>query len=316
MHLLAAQSGVIDDGGEAVDLGQEPGDIVVISAADSELAALARAHDGLGADAPSLRLANFMALGHNLSVDVYIERTVRHARLVVLRLLGGATYWAYGLEQLAQCARDNAIKLAVLPGDSEPDPALARHSTLDGETCEALHRYLVEGGPENARHALAFCRTLLEGGDPPPAARPLLKAGLYWPGLETPSLDDLKAHWSAGAPVAAVTFYRALIEGGNLAPVDELIGALSRAGVNALPIFVSSLKDPVSAATIAEQFRQARPRRRHQRDRVRGLRLWSGGKGKPVVGDGLSGSPGGLRRIRARGLAGRCPGTLRPAISR
>ena len=259
MHLLAAQSGVIDDGGEAVDLGQEPGDIVVISAADSELAALARAHDASGADAPSLRLANFMALGHNLSVDVYVERTVRHARLVVLRLLGGATYWSYGLEQLAQCARDNGIKLAVLPGDGEPDPALARHSTLSAEACDALHRYLAEGGPENARHALAFCRSLLDGGDPPPPARPLLKAGLYWPDLETPAIGDLKAQWSDGAPIAAITFYRALIEGGNLAPVDELIEALSRVGVNALPIFVSSLKDPVSAATVAEQFRLAPP---------------------------------------------------------
>ena len=47
MHILATQSGVIGDSVEPVDLAQEPGDIIVISAADSELAALARAHDGL-----------------------------------------------------------------------------------------------------------------------------------------------------------------------------------------------------------------------------------------------------------------------------
>jgi cobaltochelatase CobN len=38
MHILATQSGVIGDAIEPVDLAQEPGDIVVISAADSELA--------------------------------------------------------------------------------------------------------------------------------------------------------------------------------------------------------------------------------------------------------------------------------------
>ena len=38
MHLLAAQPGVVSDGSEAIDLGQSPGDIVVLSAADTELA--------------------------------------------------------------------------------------------------------------------------------------------------------------------------------------------------------------------------------------------------------------------------------------
>ena len=31
MHLLQAQAGVVSDGSEAVDLGQTPGDIVILS---------------------------------------------------------------------------------------------------------------------------------------------------------------------------------------------------------------------------------------------------------------------------------------------
>jgi len=42
MHLLATTSGVVDGAAEAADLDQTPADIVVLSAADSELAALAR----------------------------------------------------------------------------------------------------------------------------------------------------------------------------------------------------------------------------------------------------------------------------------
>ena len=59
MHLLAATPGAIDDGKEPVDLGQTPADVVVISAADTELAALSAAR-GAMADAPTLRLASLM----------------------------------------------------------------------------------------------------------------------------------------------------------------------------------------------------------------------------------------------------------------
>ena len=259
MHLLAAQSGVIDDGGEAVDLGQEPGDIVVISAADSELAALARAHDAwVQMHRACVWPISWRSGTTSRSMSISTARCAMPGWSCCASWAGrptGPTAWNSWRNARATtplCSRS-------CRATASPIPALARHSTLDAAACEALHRYLAEGGPENARHALAFCRSLLEGGDPPPPARPLLKAGLYWPGLETPSIDDLQSRWSAEAPVAAITFYRALIEGGNLAPVDELIEALSRVGVNALPIFVSSLKDPVSAATIAEQFRLAPP---------------------------------------------------------
>ena len=48
MHLLAAQPGAISDGSEPVDLGQTPADVVFISAADTELAALSEARAALG----------------------------------------------------------------------------------------------------------------------------------------------------------------------------------------------------------------------------------------------------------------------------
>mgnify|MGYP007073314328 FL=1 len=89
MHLLQATPGAVSDGSEAVDLGQDPGDIVFLSAADTELAALSAAQGSLGAAAPSLRLANLMQLGHNMSVDLYVEQVISGARLVVVRLLGG-----------------------------------------------------------------------------------------------------------------------------------------------------------------------------------------------------------------------------------
>ena len=130
MHLLQAQPGAIADGAEPVDLGQSPGDIVVLSAADTELANLAAAKARLPDSAPSLRLANLMHLSHNFSVDLYLDSVVAEAKLVVVRLLGGRGYWPYGVEQLVGLCRERAIPLALLPGDDQPDAELAGLSSL------------------------------------------------------------------------------------------------------------------------------------------------------------------------------------------
>ncbi len=161
MHLLAAQPGVVSDGTEAVDLGQTPGDVVVLSAADTELASLAAARAGFDGAFPSLRLANFLQLAHNMSVDVYVDAVVSKARLVVVRLLGGTGYWPYGVERIAAACRANGIALALLPGDDQPDAELAGLSTLPAEACHRLWQYAVHGGAANARNMLAYAATLI-----------------------------------------------------------------------------------------------------------------------------------------------------------
>ena len=240
MHLLATTSGVIDGAADAIDLAQSPADIVVLSAADSELAALARAHD----QSPCpLRLANLLQLQHPLSVDLYIEKTLSHAKLIVLRILGGASYWSYGLDQVADAARERGILLCVLPGDAQPDPDLTRRSTLAPRHCERLRSYLVSGGAENAQAFLAYCRHLLEGTAAPPTARELPKAGLY----RDTSLE--------GQPLAAIVFYRSVLEGAQTAPVDALAGALHARGIGTRAFYVASLKDRTSVELLNQGVR-------------------------------------------------------------
>ena len=103
MHLLVAEPGKID-GVEAVDLGQSPGDVVVLTAADTEIAALAAARQRQE-DGPSLRLANLGRLQHNLSVDIHVDAVVASAKLVVVRLLGGRAYWPYGVDRIVEVCR-------------------------------------------------------------------------------------------------------------------------------------------------------------------------------------------------------------------
>ncbi len=251
MHLLQAKAGTIADGSEAVDLGQTPGDMVVLSAADTELANLAKARAAFADDFPSLRLANVMQLGHNLSVDLYLETVISKARLVVVRLLGGTGYWPYGVEQLCAVCAQREILLALLPGDDQPDAELSARSTLSQDAGHRLWQYCVQGGPENARGFLAYAASLIGHHAEWLEPRPLLRAGLYWPGREQPALEQLREAWRPGAPVAAVVFYRALLQAGNLAPVDSLIAALQAQGLNPLPLYCASLKEPVSAGIVA-----------------------------------------------------------------
>ncbi len=258
MHLLAATPGTADDGQEPFDLGQTPADIVFISAADTELAALSAARAQMSAP-PSLRLANLAHLQHPMSVDLHIDDCAAKSRLVIARVLGGAGYWRYGLEQYAARLHEAGVPFVALPGDDKPDEELCALSTVSREDHDALWAYLVEGGPENAIRFLEYARAMLDGGEKPAAAAPLLRAGLYWPGEGIVDLGALRAQWREGAPVVPIVFYRALVQGAGLDPVNKLTRALLRRGLNPLPVFVASLKDPLSQATLETIFTAAPP---------------------------------------------------------
>ena len=72
MHLLRVDTISLDEGEAAVDLGQEPGDIVFLSFTDSDLHGVARAH-AEEPSLPSLRLAKLARLRHPMSVDLYVD---------------------------------------------------------------------------------------------------------------------------------------------------------------------------------------------------------------------------------------------------
>ncbi len=258
MHLLATLPGEIADGSAPVDLGQSPGEIVVLTAADSEIASLAAARRVL-ADYPALRLASLLKLTHNLSVDLYADQVIANAKLVIVRLLGGRGYWPYGVDQLVAICRARNIKLALLPGDDQPDPELAELSSLPREDAHRLWQYLVHGGPANAVEFLRNAAALIGAGQDWREPAPILRAGLYYPGLAQPTLADIQRAWEQPRPVVPVVFYRALLQSSDLAPIDALVTSLDHTGLNALPIYVTSLKDAVALETLRTLLAQAPP---------------------------------------------------------
>ena len=258
MHLLAATPGAIDDGQEPVDLGQTPADVIVISAADTELAALSEARAEMDSP-PSLRLANMMHLQHPMSVDLHLDNCATKSRLVIARVLGGAGYWKYGLVQYAARLREAGVTFVALPGDDKPDQELRDLSTCANDDYDALWSYLVEGGPQNSTNFLSYAQAIIDGGTKPQAASPLLRAGVYWPGTGISSVAAVHALCTPCARVVPIIFYRALVQGGGLNPINRLVKSLLRAGLQPMPVFVASLKDPLSVATLDQIFQDAPP---------------------------------------------------------
>ena len=240
MHLLATTSGVIDGAAEAIDLKQSPADVIILTAADSELASLATAHDALGGHAPSLRLANLMQLQHNFAVDLYTEKTCTKSKLIIIRLLGGASYWPYGVDVIEALAREKKIKLAIIPGGKDADPSLSARSTISPADCERLRQYFVCGGHDNAQNILHFANHLLHETPAPAPAEPLPVSEFYQ---------------GDGTEKISIIFYRSVIEGGQTAPIDALLTAFKNQNISASAIFVASLKDKSSASFIRENLK-------------------------------------------------------------
>jgi cobaltochelatase CobN len=238
MHLLATTTGVVDGGATAVDLKQSPGDIVILSAADSELAALALASDGLSS-LPTLRLANLLQLQHNYSVDLHTEQTLAHAKLIIVRLLGGKAYWPYGVASLLELT---GVKLVLLPGGTDQDFDLKALSTVALDDWEALRDYFASGGPENIRAVLGYAAWMLGVGAKPEASTPFDVCSLYYR-----SIVRTKG-------IATIIFYRSVVEGGQTAPINSLVDQLEQHGLSTTAIYVSSLKDKTCQSFLREHF--------------------------------------------------------------
>ena len=89
MHLLAAKPGGFTDDEGIIDLQQSPADIVILSSQDSSLALLSSIISALPESYPSVRLANVIHLTKPAAFDLYADRVLESAQLIIVSLLGG-----------------------------------------------------------------------------------------------------------------------------------------------------------------------------------------------------------------------------------
>jgi len=233
MHRLATIPGGWNPSADGVIfVEQQPAPIVVITAADTDIQTFAAAVTQLPTDFPELRVVNLLQLQQQLTIDTYAEDVLAKAKVIIVRLIGGQSYWSYGLEVVQETALATGATLIIIPGDERPDPTLISHSTASLALVNQVWQYFIEAGIENYQNLLKFVATQFLhhpiNYQPP---QPVPRVGVY-------------ADYPRGQSGVGIIFYRAHYLSGNTAVIDALCQALVTRNLTPIPIFVSSLKEP------------------------------------------------------------------------
>ncbi|MBW4563059.1 MAG: cobaltochelatase subunit CobN [Mojavia pulchra JT2-VF2] len=250
MHRVSATSGGWNQSEGLIFLEQTPAPFVFITAADTDIQTLAAAVPKLPATFPALRVANLLQLQQQLSIDTYGEQVLELAEVVILRLLGGRSYWAYGLEVLQEIVQRNGITLIVMPGDDAFDPDLISQSTVPLDIVNQVWQYFSQGGVENVVNALKLIAdTCLSTTFNPPPPQLIPRVGLYeWVRGTRKELPQCPM------PKVGILFYRAHYLAGNTKVIDTLCEALAQKNLQPVPVFVTSLREPDVQAELSELF--------------------------------------------------------------
>ncbi|NEP01471.1 MAG: cobaltochelatase subunit CobN, partial [Symploca sp. SIO2E9] len=276
MHRLTATPGGWNPQAEGVIfIEQTPAPIIFLSAADTDIQTLAASTTQLPPGFPALRVVNLLQLQQQLTIDTYAETVLAHAQAIIIRLLGGRSYWSYGLEVVREIVQATGAALVIVPGDERPDPDLISHSTVELRAVNQIWRYLTEGGVENFLNALKFIADVCLGQNynpPPPKSVPRVGLYLQEGGSRQQAAGSRKSadvnlnpcSFSVPLPPAfgvnyssqkvGILFYRAHYLAGNTAPIEALCQALEARNLEAVPMFVSSLREPDVQAELLSYF--------------------------------------------------------------
>ena len=305
MHILATAQTSFDDIVAPVDLGQTPGDIAVLSFADSDLAALAAAWA-----AEQGRAAARAPRASARSAPSDVGRSLGRARRRPCQGDPGAAHRRARLVALRRRAafrgraRERASRWRCCPARTATIRGLRRPRPCRPDELAALLRYFREGGLENLRALLAPARARHAGGErfEVREPQPLPRCAGYLPGVGAVDLDRLAASLPAGRPVVPVIFYRALLLAADTAAIDALCAALEAHGLAPAPLVITSLKEPAAADFVRGALARLAPGRDRHHDGVRVRRARRADAARRARRAGV---PGGDRDHQARGMAGR-----------
>ncbi len=247
MHRLATIPGGWNPSADGVIfVEQQPAPIVVLTAADTDIQTLAAAIAHLPTDCPAVRVVNLLQLQQQLTIDTYAEDVLAAAQVIIVRLIGGQSYWSYGLEVVEETVKSTGATLIVIPGDERPDPTLISHSTVPLAIVNQVWRYFVEAGVENYQNLLKYLATqFLDRPSHYRPPQPVPRIGVYGSERSQPLTNGV-----------GILFYRAHYLSGNTAAIDALCDALTLRHLTPVPIFVSSLKEPDVQAELIRHCRR------------------------------------------------------------
>lgn len=251
MHLIPTIPGGWNPNGEGVfHIQQQPGDIIFLSAADTEIHSLNNAYRTLHASAdagqtlPSLRIANLVYLKQELTIDKYVEEVISNAKLVICRFLGGKSYYPYLFEAVSIACELKKIPVLFLPGYDVPDVELLNSSTADVHVADMVWKYLCAGGKQN--HVSCLCYLFRTFFDLPYAiVLPSRLPDLFLFHPERGIIPQGEEH-TAGSRTqrnVVILVYQTHYLADNLEPVYYLADKLRQEHIHPVIAFVSNLRD-------------------------------------------------------------------------
>ncbi|HKX33330.1 MAG TPA: cobaltochelatase subunit CobN, partial [Blastocatellia bacterium] len=236
--------------------------IVFISAAATERLMVATASKSLPAGFTPVRVFDSGKLQTDAELDRLTAELDGRARLFVVRVLGGKSYFERGFARLREFCRARQCHLIALPGDQNPDAELTAISNVPLTDAAAAFQYVLAGGADNYRGLLLYLSDVFLStayGFEAPATMP--EAGLYHPAAserpECARLDPAQfasRYWRPDRPAIGLLFYRAYWQSGDLMVVDGLVREIEARGYNALPVFCYSLRDEAARSEEANIF--------------------------------------------------------------
>jgi cobaltochelatase CobN len=234
---------------------QTPAPLVLITAADTDIQTLAAALPKLPKTFSTFRVTNLLQLQHQVVIDTYAEQILELAQVIVIRLIGGRSYWGYGFEVVQEIAERKGTTLIVMPGDDALDQNLMSHSTLPLAKVNQIWRYFNEGGTENFVNALQYISdSCLSTTFNPPQPEVVPRVGRYSIKRQgAGSREQGEIPLSAKSRVG-ILFYRAHYLAGNTKVIDALCEALAKYNLEAVPVFVSSLQEEEVQRELASIF--------------------------------------------------------------
>jgi cobaltochelatase CobN len=249
MHWTAAEPGQLDAERALTLIEQTPGEIVFLSAADTELYAVASIwKEQFGS---RLRVANAFPLRQPVAADHYIDRVISKAKLVVARLLGGNAYFGHFLQGLSDLREEGSQpQLLILSGSDLDEPELAAISDFSGAVRDKLFAMFRHGGQENIRRARTAIELLIR--DPSselPDPEPMPQFGFYKVTSE-PRFRPVSLASEAALQCVWICFYRAWFQTGDLAVIDALHAALESKGFQVYSFYSFSLRSATAQAEL------------------------------------------------------------------
>ena len=163
MHRISRQSG--ETSIEQIELVEQPtAPVIFLSSASTDINAISESlkltiNQNLRGKITATLISD---LDHPAQIDHYLATTTSKAKIIIVRLLGGRSYWPYGLEKLVLWKESSSNRdLIILSGVTDNENEIQQLSSLKKDTVDHLAKLIRSGGIDNINTFLLLVSDLL-----------------------------------------------------------------------------------------------------------------------------------------------------------